>query len=211
MQLPKIKLPDKAQIRTYVQDFRRDVIRMMRLKFICMAMMILIAVFLIMLTSINIIMNTVSRSQSQKLLKQIAESERYSSVSGMGGERETGGERPEPPPGETFPEGRQRPTEPDGQDASGDSETAENMRFSEDGSLVPPGCKLYLAGTITLGSGQDYVFEQDKVTKFIATISNLKNACNVVPDINVGKTFIAHVAIKEWDEIDIENHDIFNW
>lgn len=82
---------------------------------------------------------------------------------------------------------------------------------TEDGSLVPPGCKLYLAGTITLGSGQDYVFEQDKVTKFIATISNLKNACNVVPDMNVGKTFIAHVAIKDWTEIIIEDHDIFNW
>ena len=106
MKLPAWKLPDRTAVRNWVQDFRRDVIRMMRLKFICMAMAILIVVFLIMLTSINMIMNTVSRSQSMKLLKQIAESDRYSSVDGGMG-------RPEMPPGETVPEDMRPPEETD--------------------------------------------------------------------------------------------------
>ena len=77
--------------------------------------------------------------------------------------------------------------------------------------LVPPGCKLYLAGTLTLSSGQHYVFEQDKVTTFIATISDLKNASNVVPSMEVGQPFAVQVAIKEWEEISTEDHDLYNW
>ena len=77
--------------------------------------------------------------------------------------------------------------------------------------LVPPGCKLYLAGTLTLTTGQHYVFEQDKVTTFIATISDLKNASNVVPSMEVGQPFAVQVAIKEWDEISTEDHDLYNW
>ena len=77
--------------------------------------------------------------------------------------------------------------------------------------LVPPGCKLYLAGTITLETGQHYVFEQDKYTTFTATIRDLKNACNVVPSMDVGLTFTVQVAIKEWEEISTENHDLYNW
>ncbi|MBP0974090.1 MAG: hypothetical protein J5851_09325 [Oscillospiraceae bacterium] len=72
--------PDLKQIKTWVQDFRRDVIRMMRLRFILTAMAILIVVFIIMLTSINMIMQTVSQSQSMQLLEQIAASERYNTL-----------------------------------------------------------------------------------------------------------------------------------
>ena len=77
--------------------------------------------------------------------------------------------------------------------------------------LVPPGCKLYLSGSLTLTTGQHYVFEQDKVTTFIATISDLKNASNVVPSMEVGQPFAVQVAIKEWDEISTEDHDLYNW
>ena len=77
--------------------------------------------------------------------------------------------------------------------------------------LVPPGCKLYLSGSLTLTTGQHYVFEQDKVTTFIATISDLKNASNVVPSMEVGQPFSVQVAIKEWEEISTEDHDLYNW
>ena len=78
--------------------------------------------------------------------------------------------------------------------------------------LVPPGCKLYLAGTITLAQGtQHYVFEQDKVTTFVATIADLKNACNVVPSMDVGIPFTVQVAVKDWDNILTDDHPIFNW
>lgn len=72
-----LRLPKPGEVKRWVQDLRRDVIRMMRLKFIAVAMSILIAVFLVMLGSINMIMKTVSQSQSMRLLQQIAESERY--------------------------------------------------------------------------------------------------------------------------------------
>ena len=67
--LKEIKVPSMHDIRRWILDFRRDVIRMMRLKFVAVAMGILIVVFLIMLTSINMIMNTVSESQSMTLFK----------------------------------------------------------------------------------------------------------------------------------------------
>lgn len=49
----------------------------MQIKFVAVSMTILIGVFLLMLGSINIIMQTVSQSQSLRLLVQIAESDRY--------------------------------------------------------------------------------------------------------------------------------------
>lgn len=76
-----MRTPDLKALKNRALDFRRDVIRMMRLKFICVAMAILIAVFLTMLTAINIIMNTVSQSQSMRLLEQIALSDRYDTIS----------------------------------------------------------------------------------------------------------------------------------
>ena len=75
-----MKLPDLMEITSCILGLRRDVIRMMRLKFICVAMGILILVFLIMLTAINIIMQKVSQSQSMLLLQQIAASSRYDSL-----------------------------------------------------------------------------------------------------------------------------------
>ncbi len=75
-----MKLPSLSDIRSWIMDFRRDVIRTMRLKFICVAMGILIVVFLVMLTAINMIMKTVSQSQSMVLLRQIAESPRYDTL-----------------------------------------------------------------------------------------------------------------------------------
>ena len=97
-----MKLPDLKTIKNGILGLRRDVIRMMRLKFICVAMGILIVVFLIMLTAINIIMQKVSQSQSMVLLQQIAASERYDSLQSddMGGFREEGF-----PPGGDKPPG----------------------------------------------------------------------------------------------------------
>lgn len=95
-----MRLPDLKAVKNRITDFRRDVICMMRLKFICVAMAILIAVFLTMLTAINMIMNTVSRSQSMQLLRQIAESDRYNSVSTP----EIGDILPPEPYGEEPPE-----------------------------------------------------------------------------------------------------------
>lgn len=54
-------------------------IRQMQFQFVAVAMTILVGVFLLMLGSINLIMQTVSQSQSLRLLAQIAESDRYAS------------------------------------------------------------------------------------------------------------------------------------
>ena len=74
-----------------------DVIKAMQIKFVAMAMTILILVFMIMLTAINMIMKTVSQSQSMELLVKIAESDRYNSLND---------DRPMediPPPDENMP------------------------------------------------------------------------------------------------------------
>lgn len=63
-----------------------DVILCMQLKFVTVAMIILITVFLIMLSSINMMMRTVSQSQSHRLLVQIAESDRYDELEPPGNE-----------------------------------------------------------------------------------------------------------------------------
>ncbi len=68
--LPKCKLA-KPKI---------DMMLQLQIKFVAVAMSILIAVFLIMLSSINMIMRTVSQHQSMQLLRQIALSDRYNSV-----------------------------------------------------------------------------------------------------------------------------------
>ncbi|MBE6851598.1 MAG: hypothetical protein E7504_07725 [Ruminococcus sp.] len=60
-----------------------DMILLMQLKFVSVAMIILITVFLIMLGSINMMMRTVSQSQSHRLLVQIAESDRYNAPEPM--------------------------------------------------------------------------------------------------------------------------------
>ena len=57
-----------------------DVIKAMQIKFVATAMGILILVFMIMLTAINVIMKTVSQSQSMELLIKIAESDRYNTL-----------------------------------------------------------------------------------------------------------------------------------
>ena len=79
--------------------------------------------------------------------------------------------------------------------------------------VVPPGCKLYLPGTINPdpANNEHHVFEQDHVTTLIATISDLKNACNVVPAMDVVQSFTAQVAIKNWINISSEDHDLYNW
>ncbi len=60
-----------------------DMILWLQIKFVTVAMSILIAVFLVMLGSINMIMETVSQSQSLRLLVQIAESDRYDTMTVM--------------------------------------------------------------------------------------------------------------------------------
>ena len=57
-----------------------DVIKIMQIKFVAMAMGILICVFIVMLTAINMIMKTVSQTQSMRLLEKIAQSERYDTL-----------------------------------------------------------------------------------------------------------------------------------
>ena len=130
--LSEIKIPSIHDIRRWVLDFRRDVIRMMRLKFVAVAMGILIVVFLIMLSSINMIMNTVSESQSMTLLKQIAESERYDNVNDMPFD----GMPPQRPDGEIPPEFRDM-IPPEEQFQPTEAETVENVNFQFDGGFEP--------------------------------------------------------------------------
>ncbi len=59
---------------------KTDMIFWMQVQFVMVAFSILVGVFLVMLSSINVIMQTVSQSQSHNLLVQIAESERYNHV-----------------------------------------------------------------------------------------------------------------------------------
>lgn len=72
-----------------------DVILGMQIKFVAVAMAILILVFLVMLSSINMMMNTVSQSQSHRLLVQIAESDRYNTLASS--DEFVQGEPPVPP------------------------------------------------------------------------------------------------------------------
>ena len=130
--LKEIKIPTMHDIRRWTLDFRRDVIRMMRLKFVAVSMGILIVVFLIMLTSINMIMNTVSESQSMALLKQIAESERYNNVNEMPFD----GMPPQKPEDDVPPEFRgmlppESPLDPT------EAETIENVDFAFGGAVMP--------------------------------------------------------------------------
>ena len=102
-----MKRLDLKNLREKILDLRRDVICMMRLKFIAIAMAILITVFIVMLSAINMIMNTVSQSQSMKLIQQIAQSERYNSVNNhfdnVPPEWAEGETPPEKPDGEDIP------------------------------------------------------------------------------------------------------------
>ena len=98
-----MKLPDLKTVKDFILDFKRDVIRMMRLHFIMVAMAILIGVFLVMLTAINIIMNTVSESQSMTLLRQIADSDRYNTIEGFNGGGNGNEDPPIPPNGTDEP------------------------------------------------------------------------------------------------------------
>ena len=119
-----MKLPDLKSVRNWILDFRRDVIRMMRLNFICVAMAILIGVFIVMLTAINMIMNTVSQSQSMALLRQIADSDRYNTL-----ENFDSGMPPEPPPdGEIPPDGTMPP----------DGEIPPDGTMPSEGETPPP-------------------------------------------------------------------------
>ncbi len=88
---------------------RPDVLKIMQIKFVAMAMGILIGVFIVMLTAINMIMKTVSQSQSMDLLIKIAQSDRYDSLNE---EPPPNGEFP-PPEGEIPPDNMPPPTEPE--------------------------------------------------------------------------------------------------
>ena len=119
-QLPiRLHLPDREQISGWLRRLRvgSDVIRQMRMKFVAVAMAILVGVFLTMLGSINMIMQTVSQSQSMRLLVQIAESDRYDSIGGENMPPPEG--EPIPPDGNTVPpENGGTPPEPPAQDAT---------------------------------------------------------------------------------------------
>ncbi len=92
-------MPEKSKY----PKLKFDMIFQMQLKFIVLAMAILILVFLIMLSSINMMMQTVSQHQSMKLLQQIAESERYNTLAPDG---EPAPDDPIPGP---LPEGMEEP------------------------------------------------------------------------------------------------------
>ncbi len=64
----------------FLKKPKTDMILWMQIQFVAVAMSILVGVFLVMLSSINMIMQTVSQSQSHGLLVQIGESDRYNSV-----------------------------------------------------------------------------------------------------------------------------------
>ncbi len=64
----------------FLKKPKTDMILWMQIQFVVVAMSILVGVFLVMLSSINMIMQTVSQSQSHGLLVQIGESDRYNSV-----------------------------------------------------------------------------------------------------------------------------------
>lgn len=72
---PRVKLPCWMQ-----EILKPDVIKTMRVKFVATAMGILVLVFMTMLGLINMIMKTVSQSQSMQLLEKIAESDRYNTL-----------------------------------------------------------------------------------------------------------------------------------
>ncbi|MBR1554393.1 MAG: HAMP domain-containing histidine kinase [Oscillospiraceae bacterium] len=74
------KFPIEKLPRWMQELIRPDVIKAMQIKFVATAMGILIMVFIIMLSSINMIMKTVSQSQSMELLTKIADSERYNTL-----------------------------------------------------------------------------------------------------------------------------------
>jgi len=101
-----VKKFDIEKFPKWMQELLKpDVIKSMEIKFVATAMGILIMVFIIMLSSINMIMKTVSQSQSLELLQKIAESDRYNSLNND----MMGGRPPEdiPPPDEQM-----RMTEP---------------------------------------------------------------------------------------------------
>ena len=74
------KFPFEKLPRWMQSLLKPDVIKAMQIKFVATAMGILILVFMIMLTAINVIMKTVSQSQSMELLIKIAESDRYNTL-----------------------------------------------------------------------------------------------------------------------------------
>lgn len=87
---------------------KTDMIIWLQVKFVAVAMSILILVFLVMLSAINMLMETVSQSQSLRLLVQIAESDRYETLTPAGGtvpEQNVIPSTPEPAPLSNHSEG----------------------------------------------------------------------------------------------------------
>ena len=80
-----------------------------------------------------------------------------------------------------------------------------------DGKLIPKGTKFYMIGQLdlaaakaaTVNSGKDarnYIFEQDFRTIAKFTISSLKNAYNVVPDLRTPKLEFGMSVNLEWQD-----------
>ena len=78
--MPKIPKFSLSSLKARLPMLKFDMMMQMQLKFVAVAMAILIGVFLIMLSTINMMMQTVSQHQSMKLLRQIAESDRYNTL-----------------------------------------------------------------------------------------------------------------------------------
>lgn len=78
--MPKMPEFSLSALKAKFPLLKFDMMMQMQVKFVAVAMAILICVFLIMLGSINMMMQTVSQHQSMELLRQIAESERYNTL-----------------------------------------------------------------------------------------------------------------------------------
>ena len=85
--------------------------------------------------------------------------------------------------------------------------TTENIDFyGVNNQIIPYGTKFYLVGELDLTKLEDadkkidQIFKQDYMTKIKLTISSLKNAYNVVPDLRTPKLELGMAVNLEWQE-----------
>ena len=68
--------------------------------------------------------------------------------------------------------------------------------------VIPNGCKFYLLGELDMSKltnpAVSSIFKQDYVTTVIATVQNLKNAYNIIPDLRAPKLELGLSVNLEW-------------
>ena len=76
-----------------------------------------------------------------------------------------------------------------------------NAFVGKDG-VIPNGCKFYLLGELDMSKLTNptvpSIFKQDYVTTVIATVQNLKNAYNIIPDLRAPKLELGLSVNLEW-------------